>query len=165
METPDEAGTLRAEAFREGQVAVTLDEKNVEANAVMVFNHFRLNDFGGAYPYARTLIDNLPADERGIDLDDFNDYLIGASYVLALKDLQNNHPDEALKDIEASSAREKSPARQGPARAALAVGAGASARRCRRRSSCPAGTPRPPRTPRTGSGPCWRNRSSALAPS
>ncbi len=104
---PDDAGNLQGEAFRSGQTAATLDDKNMEAQAVMVFDNFRRNDFRGAYPYARNLIDNLPSDPKSIDLDDFNEYVIGAYYVVALKDLENNHPDEALKDLEASLAREK----------------------------------------------------------
>jgi tetratricopeptide (TPR) repeat protein len=105
---PDEAATLQNEAFRSGQVAARLDDKNIEAQAVMVFENFSQNNFSAAYPYARTLVDNLtPEKERQVELDDFNDYVIGAYYVLALKDLQNNHPDDALKDLEAGQAREK----------------------------------------------------------
>jgi len=47
--------------------AATLDDKNIEAQAVMVFENFRRNDFAGAYPYARTLIENLtPEKAAGI---------------------------------------------------------------------------------------------------
>ncbi len=105
---PEDAAAFQNEAFRYGKEAARLDEHNIEAQAVMVFDNFRKNDFASAYPYARTLIDNLtPEKEKQVQLDDFNDYVMGAYYVLSLKDLQNNHPEDAIKDVEAGLAREK----------------------------------------------------------
>lgn len=102
-----EAANLQEEGFRSGQEALRVDNKNVEAQAVMLYNHFRHNDFRNAYPYARDLVDNLPADRKSIDLDGFDDYVIGAYYVLALKEVENNHPDTALKFLDQSLELEK----------------------------------------------------------
>jgi tetratricopeptide (TPR) repeat protein len=104
---PDEQGNLQAEAFREGETAAALDEKNIQAQAIVVFDHFRLNDFDGAYPAARALIDNLPPETQKVDLENFDDYVVGAYYVLALKDLKSNRPDDVIKDLDAGLAREK----------------------------------------------------------
>ncbi|HEX5271329.1 MAG TPA: hypothetical protein VFW33_12610, partial [Gemmataceae bacterium] len=104
---PDEQANLQAEAFREGDVAAQMAPDNIEAQAIVVSRYFRASDFEGAYPAARTLIDNLPPDNQPVDLDNFNDYVVGAYYVVALKDLKNNHPDDALKDLDAGLAREK----------------------------------------------------------
>ncbi len=95
------AASLQEEAFRSAKRAVDLDDRNVEAQAAMLNNFFRHNDFRGAYPYARGLIDNLPADASSIDLEDFNDYVLGAYYVLALREV-DNRPDQALAYLDAS---------------------------------------------------------------
>ena len=100
------AGNLQEEAFRSARLALDLDDKNVEASAAMVFNYFRLNDFRNAYPYAKGLIENLPSDTSGIDLEDFNEYVIGAYYILARKDAERQ-PDQALAYLDASLALER----------------------------------------------------------
>jgi hypothetical protein len=102
-----QAASIKEEAFRSGPDALKADDKDVEALAIVVEDHFRRNDFDGAYPYARALIDNLPADLSSVDLENFNDYVIGAYYVVALKDLKNGRPEQALRDMELSLALER----------------------------------------------------------
>ena len=55
----------KGEAFRSGQAAASLDEKNIEAQAVMESSEqLELQRLpAGAYPYARTLIDNLTPEK------------------------------------------------------------------------------------------------------
>jgi predicted Zn-dependent protease len=100
------AGSLRAEALREAKKALELDDRNVEALAAMLNDRFANNDFRGAYSYARGLIDNLPGDTKAVELDGFDDYVIGAYYVLALREVENR-PDQALSYLDLSLAREK----------------------------------------------------------
>jgi predicted Zn-dependent protease len=104
---PEERGNLHAEAFREGKAAADLDERNFQAQAIVVSDHFSRNDFDGAYPAARALIDNLPPEGQKVDLENFDDYVVGAYYVLALKDVRNNRPDDALKALDAGLTHEK----------------------------------------------------------
>jgi hypothetical protein len=104
---PDERGNLQAEAFREGRDAAAMDDKNIQAQAIVLSDHFGHNDFDGAYPAARSLVDNLPPEGQKVDLDNFDDFVVGAYYVLALKDVRNNRPDDALKALDAGLAREK----------------------------------------------------------
>src|SRR5262249_26062119 len=96
---------FQADAFRSAEEAARRDDKNVEAQAALLFKHFNDNNLRGAYPYARGLIENL-ANAKNVELEDFNDYVIGAYYILALKEMEN-HPDQALAYLEASLAREK----------------------------------------------------------
>jgi predicted Zn-dependent protease len=115
---PKSAQAHFAEAFAAGARAAALDKSNVEAQAIMLDGHFRNSDFAKAYPYARTLIDNLPADESGIELDGFNDMVIGGYYVLALKamDSERPNPEQALEYLAASQKREKEKPGAGPAK-------------------------------------------------
>src|SRR5205823_1951696 len=91
------AGGLLDQAFKAGEQAATLDSKNVEAQAIMVYKYFRRDEFNNAVPYAQALIDGLPGvDESKIDLENFNDYVVGAYYVLALRETSRGNPDQVL---------------------------------------------------------------------
>jgi predicted Zn-dependent protease len=99
---------IHDEAFRAGERAAAIDSNNVEAQAAVLEDHFRRNDFKGAYPYARALIDSrdkIPAEVA--QRDDMNSDILGAYYVLTLRDLEENHPDEALKHLDQSREQEE----------------------------------------------------------
>jgi predicted Zn-dependent protease len=88
---------LNEQAFLAGDKAAGLDNNNLEAQAVVLDHHFRLNDFKGAYPYARTLTENLSnLDPKLAERESFQNYIVGAYYVLALRELETDHPDQAL---------------------------------------------------------------------
>jgi predicted Zn-dependent protease len=101
------ADVLKVEAFRSAERAQDLDGKNVEAQAAVLSNYFRLNEFRKAYPHARALVDNLGDTTQKVELEDFNDYVVGAYYILALREVETNHPDQALAYLALSLEREK----------------------------------------------------------
>lgn len=107
----EQAQRHQEQAYFAGSKAVALDKNNVEAQAIMLNDRFRNNDFERAYPFARALIDHLPAsgDTSGIELENFNVTVVGAYYVLALREMGDNrpNPDQALDYLAASLEWEK----------------------------------------------------------
>ena len=83
--------------MREANGVAANDRSNVEAQAMLLNYHFGRNDLRGAYTYAKGMIENLPPDTKDIELEDFNNYLLGAYFLMAEKEVEANHPEKALK--------------------------------------------------------------------
>jgi hypothetical protein len=103
---PSRAAELQDEAYRSAAKALEINDKNVEALAVMLDKQFSEEKLGAAYPYARGLIDNLPPDPNTVPLENFTNYVIGAYFILAAKDA-DRHPDQALTYLKKSLDLEK----------------------------------------------------------
>jgi predicted Zn-dependent protease len=108
VEAKNKAAALYEEAFRAGEKAALINSNDIEAQAIVLGDHFRNNDFDGAVPYARSLIDNLDrVDPTTAERDEFNSNVIGAYYVLARQELKADRPDRALEYLAESQKREE----------------------------------------------------------
>jgi len=111
-----QANMLKETAFLSAERAAAIDNKNVEALAVVLDDHFRRNEFRQAYPYARALIDNLPnVESQPVQLEGFDNYVVGAYYILAMREVEDKppHPDKALQYLADSLEREQKAAGPG----------------------------------------------------